>query len=74
MKLYECTFLDEYSEETMRMCDIPTNDEKKIVYIINSYGRTPFTAFKVADIIELKEQDGFKNLPRNSNTIKYYHA
>ena len=40
MKLYECTFLDEFSETQMTICDLPTNNVKEIVEIINAYGMT----------------------------------
>jgi len=73
MKLYECTFLDEFSETQMTICDLPTDNIKEIVDIINGYGRECYRVVENG-IIEIKRQDGFKELPNNSATIKFYHV
>lgn len=76
MKLYECTFLDEFSEAQMTICDLPTNNVKEIVGIINAYGMTNsvWEYMTVENgVIEIKRQDDFKKLPKYTDTIKFYH-
>lgn len=76
MKLYECIFTDEFSETQMTICDLPTNNVKEIVDIINGYGMSNdgWKCMAVeGGVIEIKRQDDFKELPNNSSTIKYYH-
>jgi hypothetical protein len=76
MKLYECTFLDEFSETQMIICDLPTNNVKEIVEIINANGMANSGLEYMAvenGVIEIKRQDGFKKLPKYTDTIKFYH-
>ena len=74
-KLYECYFIDEFSQEEMIICDLPTNDPIEITNIINSYGLNSGFKFMavINGIVKIKNQKDFKNLPPNSKIIKYYH-
>ena len=75
-KIYECSFIDEFSETKMTICDLPTNNPVNIVDIINAYVMSPY-GFEfmavISGIIEIKEQNGFKVLPANTKIIKYYN-
>jgi len=72
MKLYECTFLDEFSETKMTICDLPTNNVKEMVDIINAYGMRKYMVVENG-VLEIKRQYGFKKLRKYSDTIKFYH-
>ena len=76
-KIYECSFIDEFSETKMTICDLPTKNPINIVDIINDYGLS-FYGFEfmavISGIIEVKEQNGFKILPANTKIIKYYNT
>ena len=74
-KIYQCSFIDEFTETKMTICDLPTNNPVKIVDIINNYGLSYGFEFMavISGIIEIKEQNGFKILPANTKIIKYYN-
>lgn len=74
-KLYECYFIDEFSQEEMIICDLPTKNPIEITNIINSYGLNSGFKFMavIKGIVKIKNQKVFKNLPPNSKIIKYYH-
>lgn len=76
-KIYQCCFVDEFSETKMTICDLPTNEPINIIEIINDYGLNSYGFEFMAvinGIIEIKEQNGFKILPANSKIIKYYNT
>jgi hypothetical protein len=70
--LYQCTFLDEFSESKMIICDLPTSNPKEILNIINSCGLEGGFEFMTTlnGLISIKQQD--ENFKPNNKTIKFY--